>query len=107
MSRLTRLSARAYGRLKPEEQKAVDLLEFGRPDAAERGRCKTLLGWRRTREETEAYAAALLAAGMVPVAVANRLRILDDYLQRVTDARKPARNRSAQAAQPGLTDRAK
>jgi hypothetical protein len=97
LSRLSRLSTRAYGRLGPERQYAVDLLQFGRPDAAARGRAKTILGWRRTREETAAYAQELLDSGLVPAAVADRLKVADDYLRRVLDCPKPARNPSIHA----------
>jgi hypothetical protein len=85
MSLLTRLSVRAYGRLTPEQRQAVDLLEWADLDAAGRGRAKTVLGWRRTREETIAYAAELLAAGLMAAAVADRLGVSDDYLRRVLD----------------------
>ena len=83
MSRLRRLSSRSYGRLKPEEQKAVDLLEWGNPGAAARGEAKTILRWRRTEEETVAYARQLLDEGLILAAVADRLRIGDRYLRRL------------------------
>lgn len=85
MSRLRRLSARAYGRLTPEQKHAVDLLEWQRPGPAERGEAKTVLGWRRTREETIAYAHELLGRGLMAGAVADRLGVSDDYLRRALD----------------------
>ena len=83
-----------YSRLSPEQKKAVDLLEFGdprlefsNPSAAERGRAKTVLGWKRTREETLAYAVELLEAGMVQAAIAIRLDVSDRYLRELLKAR--------------------
>jgi hypothetical protein len=107
MSRLTRLSARAYGQLTPEQKRAVDDLEWNHPSATDWGEAKTILGWRRTREETLPYAQELLGRGLMPAAVADRLRISDEYLHRVLDPENSPRNRSAHAGEPGLTDSGK
>jgi hypothetical protein len=107
MSRLNRLSASAYGRLTDEQKKAVDRLEWWRFDAAERGEAKTILRWGRTREETIAYAERLLESGLSREAVADRLRVSDDYLRRLLDPRKPPRNPAPTATDSGLTDRGK
>ena len=104
MSRLDRLSARADRRLRPEQRQAVDLLRYGGPGPADRGEAKTTLGWRRTREETRAFARALLDAGMVRSAVADRLGVDLDYLNRVTHPEKPPRKPSIHAAKSGLSD---
>jgi hypothetical protein len=90
VSRLNRLSARRYGRLTDEQKRAVDLLEWQNPGAAERGEAKTTLRWRRTREETIAYAHLLLESGLMRAAVADRLRVSDDYLRRLLDPPKTA-----------------
>jgi hypothetical protein len=111
VSRVTRLSARAYGRLTPERKDAVDQLEWFHPDAAGRGEAKTVLGWRRTQEETIAYARQLLGEGMIVSAVASRLRVGERYLRRllpeVPDLEKRPRNRSIYAGNVALTDRGK
>ncbi len=77
-----RLPRRVVKRLSDAEHRALDELRFGSPDAARRGELKTQLGWRRTREETIAYAQALLARGMIITAVASRLNIERRYLAR-------------------------
>jgi len=69
--------------LKPEQQKAVDVLEWHRPGPAARGEAKTILRWRRTEEETIAYARQLLGEGFMLAAVADRLRVGDRYLSRL------------------------
>jgi hypothetical protein len=107
VSRLTRLSTRAYGRLTPAQKEAVDLLQWYSPNAAERGAAKTVLGWRRSREETLAYALELVGQGLGLAAVADRLRVSDDYLHRVLNPEKQGRNRSIHPARSGLTDRGK
>jgi hypothetical protein len=113
VSRLSRLSARAYGRLTPEQRRAVDQLRYGGPtpaglDAACRGDAKTILGWRRTAEETIAYAHKLLDEGMDRDAVAIRLRVEARYLQRllekVPDVQKALANPSIHQEKVGLTD---
>jgi hypothetical protein len=111
VSRLSRFSTRAYGRLSPEQKQALDRLEWLAPGPAGRGEAKTVLGWRRTRDETVAYALELLDEGLVLAAVASRLRIGERYLRRLLDeVRDPEnrpRNRSGHPAKVALTDRGK
>lgn len=104
MSRLSRLSARAYGRLSNEQKNAVDVLQWGNPDAARRGEAKTILRWRRTREETIAYAERLLATGLMRPVVADRLRVDDDYLRRLLDPSKSG-SRSRRPSEETRTNR--
>jgi hypothetical protein len=99
VSRLSRLSARAYGRLTPEQRRAVDQLRYSDPNAAERGELKTTLGWKRTAEETAAYARNLIAGGMMVDAAAGRLGVEADHLRRLLsedpaelERRSPARS---------------
>jgi hypothetical protein len=70
-----------------------------------------VLGWRRTRDETVAYALELLDEGLVLAAVASRLRIGERYLRRLLDeVRDPEnrpRNRSGHPAKVALGDRGK
>jgi hypothetical protein len=105
VTRLSRLSARAYGRLTPEQQRAIDRLEWSRPDAAARGEAKTVLGWRRTKEETIGYAIVLLDRGLMPSAVATLLGVGDRYLRRLLDEggnpQNRPRNRSVHAGKRG------
>jgi hypothetical protein len=105
MSRLARLSARCYGRLTPEQKQAVDLLSWLSPGPAERGEAKTVLGWRRSREETIAYAERLLGQGLILSAVAHRLGVGDRYLRRLLnvlpDPDKQPRNRASRAGKGG------
>ena len=84
-----RLPRRVVRRLSDAEHRAVDELRFGNPDAARRGELKTLLGWKRTREETRAYAEVLRHRGMLLAAVAARLDVHTRYLARIL-AREPA-----------------
>jgi hypothetical protein len=111
VSRLSRQSARNYRRLTPEQRRAVDVLRYDDPDAAGRGEQKTTLGWRRTAEETAAYARKLIAGGMMPGPAAVRLGVEADYLRRllekVPDLENPARNASIHAEKSGLTDKGK
>lgn len=86
MSRLSRLSARDYRRLTPEQQGAVDLLRYGSPTDAERGKAKTILGWKRTTEETIAYANTLLGRGMARREIAPYLRVDVRYLDRLLNS---------------------
>ncbi len=99
MSRLSRLSARAYGHLTPEQRRAVDVLRYDDPDAAGRGEQKMILGWRRTAEETAAYARKLIDGGMMVDAAAGRLGVKTDHLRRLLsedpaelERRSPARS---------------
>jgi hypothetical protein len=77
-------------------------------DASRRGEAKTVLGWRRTAEETVAYAHKLLDEGMDRDAVAIRLRVSADYLRRllgkVSDVENRPRNPSIHREKTGLTD---
>lgn len=107
MTRLARLSARSYGRLSAVQRRAVDLLEIGDLGAAGRGEAKTVLGWRRTREETIAYARCLLDVGLMAAAVADRLGVSGDYLRRVLDPENVPRKPFIDAAETGLTDSVK
>jgi hypothetical protein len=116
VSRLSRLSVRAYGRLTLEQRRAVDQLRYGHLasaglDAASRGEAKTVLGWRRTAEETAACARKLVGAGMMPGAAARRLDVDPDYLRRllekVPDVENEPRNPSTHPGNPGLTDNGK
>jgi DNA invertase Pin-like site-specific DNA recombinase len=107
VSKLDRLSARAYGRLTPEKRQAADLLEWRTSPAADRGRAKSILGWRPTREETVAYARELIAGGLMASAVADRLQVSDRSLKRVLNPKNQARNRAAQAKKFGLPDSGK
>jgi hypothetical protein len=117
VSRLSRLSVRAYGRLTPERRLAVDRLRHGHltpagaPGAAERGELKTILRWRRTAEETVAYARTLIDGGLDRDAAAIRLRIDADYLRRllekVPDVENRPRNPSIHPEKTGLTDNGK
>jgi hypothetical protein len=114
VSRLSRLSGRGYGRLTPEQRLAVDRLRHGhlapagRLDAAGRGEAKTILGWRRTGEETAAYARKLIAGGMKPAAAAVRLGVEPRYLRRllekVPDVEKRPRKATIHAEKVALTD---
>jgi hypothetical protein len=57
-----------------------------RPSAASRGEAKTVLRWRRTREETvAAYALTLLEQGLMIRPVADRLGIGERYLRRLLE----------------------
>jgi hypothetical protein len=109
MSRLARLSNRAYGRLTPKQRAAVDVLRYARPDAAGRGEAKTILGWRRTSEETTAYARKLIAEGMMPGAAALRLGVEPGHLRRLLKKGLPLENRArkpfARLEKSGLTDK--
>ena len=110
MSRADRLYARDYRRLPPGEREAVDVLRYGLdPSPAERGRAKTTLGWRRTAEETVAYASQLLEGGMIMGAVAVELRVEVDHLRRLLKRGQTleieARNLSVHAEKSGLTGR--
>jgi hypothetical protein len=111
VSRLSRLSARAYGRLSAEQRRAVDVLRYEKLDAAGRGEQKTILGWRRTAEETAAYARTLIAAGMMLAAVAARFDVEDDYLRRllekVANVESELGKRSPRLKKSGLTDNGK
>jgi hypothetical protein len=111
MSRLTRLSAREYGRLTPEQRKAVEVLRYGSPDAATRGEQKTILSWKRTAGETAAYARKLIGEGMMPGAAALRLGVNPDHLRRLlgkapTPGNQP-RNPFIHAKNSAPTDRNK
>jgi hypothetical protein len=113
VSRLSRLSARAYGRLTPDQRRAVDVLRYGHAglDAARRGEAKTVLGWRRTAEETVAYARVLLARGMVPSAIQAELGCTDRHLRRllaeVPDMEFRSRNPSIHQEKSDITDNGK
>lgn len=104
MSRATRLTGRQYRRFTPEQRQAADALLFGAPSVAARARAKTILGWRRTREETEALVADLLEAKVTPKAIADDLHVSDAYLSKVLASLKTSRNRSGGAADSALTD---
>ena len=60
-----RLPRRAVRRLSDAQHRALDELRFSDANAARRGELKTVLGWKRTRDETRAYADVLLLGGMV------------------------------------------
>jgi hypothetical protein len=111
MTRLARLSARDYQRISPELRQAVDVLLYGTPDAASRGQQKTILGWKRTAEETAAYARKLIAEGMMPGAAALRLGVSADHLRRLFKEVQNLENRprkpSIHAEESGLTGKAK
>jgi len=110
VSRLGRLSVRAYGRLTPEQKRAVDLLRYRDPDTASRGEAKTILGWKRTTEETTAYARKLIADGLMPTAAAHVLGVDVDHLRRlvkVSTGQKQARKPFTGAKTSGLTDKGK
>jgi hypothetical protein len=111
MTRLSRLSVRAYARLTPEQRRAVDELRYEDPDSARRGELKTILGWRRTVEETIAYARKLVDGGMALSAAAIRLDVDPDYLwrllEKVPDIPNRSRNPSTHPENPGLTDKGK
>lgn len=85
MSRFTRLPTRDYKRMTAEQRRAADLLLYGSPGPAERGELKTVLRWKRTREETVAYARGLLDGGLGLMAVADRLQVGDRYLERLLE----------------------
>jgi hypothetical protein len=98
MTRLSRLSARAYARLAPEQRRAVDELRYEDPDSARRGELKTILGWRRTAEETAAYARKLIKRRLVRSTILAELGCSERHLRRLLEkvseveieARKPA-----------------
>jgi hypothetical protein len=65
-----------------------------------------VLGWRRTREETIAYATVLVGRGLIVSAVADELGVGDRYLRRlldqvVPDVDKPARNPASHHSRSG------
>lgn len=78
-----RLPKRAVRRLSDEQRRAYDRLRWAELGPADRARCKLVLGWRRTREETVALAAELLAEGLVGAAVASKLNVSPRYLRQV------------------------
>jgi hypothetical protein len=78
-----RLPRRAIERLTDLQRAALDEIRFGRPGPARRGELKTTLGWKRTREETIAYASDLLERGLVLSGVAARLDVEPLYLRRL------------------------
>jgi hypothetical protein len=61
-------------------------------DAASRAEAKTLLGWKRTREETIALAVELRARGRLISAIADHVRVGDRYTteRQLASRRKPA-----------------
>lgn len=85
-----RLPRRLVRRLSDAQHRALDELRFGNPHAARRGELKTVLGWKRTREETRAYAEALMRSEMVLAAVAARLDVDKHYLSRLMRKGQPA-----------------
>jgi hypothetical protein len=80
------------------QRAALDELRFGSPGPARRGELKSLLGWRRTRPETVAYAGRLLGEGMAVYGAARTLAVGERYLRRLlaeaakadSASRKPA-----------------
>jgi hypothetical protein len=98
MTYLSRLSARAYARLAPEQRRAVDELRYENPDSARRGELKTILGWQRTAEETAAYARKLIKRRLVRSKILAELGCTERHLRRLlkkvsdveTEACKPA-----------------
>ena len=109
MSRLDRLSARAYAMLTSEQRRAVDLLRYENPPAVERGELKTVLGWKRSAAETAAYASRLVEDGMTLVAAANHLGVDRDHLRRLLRVPTPegqVRKPSIHLPDRGLTDKA-
>ena len=78
-----RLPRWAQRRLNAEQRAAYDRLRWHQPASAERARLKTILGWKRTREETEALATELLEQGLLERVVADRLGVSDRYLRRL------------------------
>ena len=108
MSRLNRLSARAYGRMTSEQKRAVDLLRYANLSAADRGEAKTTLRWRRTAAETIAYANRLIEDGLTLVAAANRLGVDRDHLVRLLNAPTPedqVRKPTIHPPDRGVTDK--
>jgi len=109
VSRGDRLSTREYLRLTPDQRKAVDCLRYSNPSPAARGAAKTILGWKRTAEETTAYANRLLEDGMTLSAVAGKLGVGTDHLRRLLkkgqSLSEQVCNPSTHAEKSGLTDR--
>jgi hypothetical protein len=83
-----RLARRVVKKLSDAEHRALDELRFGSPGAARRGELKTVLRWRRTQEETIAYAQTLIEAGLIPSAVAARLDVDRYYLAGLLGSRE-------------------
>jgi hypothetical protein len=76
-----RFPRRRIRRLTDEQRRALDELQFSHPGPARRGELKTVLGWKRTREETIAFALDLIDKGMIVSAVAGRLDVETRYLR--------------------------
>lgn len=77
----------AQRRLTAERREAFERLRWHQVGAAERARLKGVLGWKRTREDTLAYADELLASGLLEVVVANRLEVSPRYLRNLLAGR--------------------
>jgi hypothetical protein len=95
-----RLPGWALRRLNAEQRQAYDRLRWENPGLADRARAKLVLGWKRTREETVALAAELLAEGLLPAAVADRLGVTDRHMRRIAadlrrEGSEPPENRVA------------
>jgi hypothetical protein len=100
-----RLPAWKFRRLTSAQRDAFDCLRWERPGPAERARCKLVLGWKRTFEETVALAEDLLAEGLVVSAVRDSLRIGDRQLRRVLAELRQAENGSRKpSVQAGVAD---
>jgi hypothetical protein len=82
-SKAERLPRWRFRRFNEEQRRAYDRLRWYHPGPAERARLKTVLGWRRTREETVALAEELLDRGRVLPAIAAELGVSDRYLRRL------------------------
>lgn len=107
-----RIPARVVKRMSPEKRQAYDCLRWYSPGPAERGRLKKVLAWKRTHEETVAFARELLDRGLVRTAILDELDITERHLRRllaeikaeqVPEAENQARNRSAHKAKTDTT----
>jgi hypothetical protein len=78
-----RFPRRLAKRLAEDERRALDELRFSTPGPARRAELKTVLGWRRTREETIAFAQGLLAEGRSIRFAARKLDVEPRHLSAV------------------------
>jgi hypothetical protein len=93
--------------LKPEQREAVDRLAWYSPGPAQRARLKKTLGWKRTKEETLAWARELLAEGRMVAPIARELGVEARYLKRLLQESETPQNggrkASSQAEKVALT----
>jgi hypothetical protein len=83
MSKAERTSLAQIRRMKVDQRALVVELQCADLSPAEQAKLKKKLGWKRTREETQAWARELIAEGRMPGPAARELGVGTRYLERL------------------------